>query len=116
MPQMNNLAIFGSASMLLMLIAISSYPFPQRDTFIWLSWATLLGAVVLLLVVFVQINRDRIVSLLHGTEPGKLNWDAALVNQVVLFAIVPALSLLGAQFPDTFRQLISWASKIGSSH
>jgi hypothetical protein len=70
----------------------------------------------MLLVVFVQMNRDRIISLLHGTVPGKLSFDAALINQVVLFAVVPALSLLGAQFPETFRQFFSWASKIGSAH
>jgi hypothetical protein len=116
MPQLNSLAVFGTAGMLLMLLAISSYPFPQRDTLIWLSWATLLGAVLMLLVVFVQMNRDRIISLLHGTVPGKLSFDAALINQVVLFAVVPALSLLGAQFPETFRQFFSWASKIGSAH
>ena len=116
MPQLNNLAVFGSASMLLMLLALSSYPFPQRDAFVWLSWATLLGAVIILLVVFVQMNRDRVVSLLHGTVPGKLSWYASLVNQVILFAVVPALSLLGAQFPDAFRQVFSWVSKIGSPH
>jgi len=116
LPQLQNLAVFGTATMLLMLLAMSSYPFPQRDTFLWLSWLTLLAAVLLLLIVFVQMNRDRIVSLLSGTVPGKLSWDAGLVNQVILFGVVPALSLLGAQFPHVFWQLFSWTSKIASGH
>jgi hypothetical protein len=114
-PQLQNFAAFGTASMLLMLFAMSSYPFPQRDTFLWLSWSTLLGALLILLVVFVQMSRDRIMSLLSGTVPGKLSWDASLVNQIVLFGVVPVLGLLGAQFPDVFRQFFSWASKIGGT-
>jgi hypothetical protein len=114
-PQLQNFASFGTASMLLMLFAMSSYPFPQRDTFLWLSWSTLLGALLVLLVVFVQMSRDRIMSLLSGTVPGKLSWDASLVNQIVLFGVVPVLGLLGAQFPDVFRQFFSWASKIGGT-
>jgi hypothetical protein len=54
-------------------------------------------------------------SLLSGTVPGKLSWDAGLVNQIVLFGVVPVLGLLGAQFPDVFRQFFSWASKIGGT-
>jgi hypothetical protein len=115
-PHLQNLATFGTASMLLMLFAMSSYPFPQRDTFVWLSWITLLGALLALLIVFVQMSRDRIVSLLSGTIPGKLSWDANLVNQVVLFGVVPILSLLGAQFPEVFRDLFSWATRVGGGH
>jgi hypothetical protein len=115
-PHLQNLATFGTASMLLMLFAMSSYPFPQRDTFLWLSWITLLGALLALLIVFVQMSRDRIVSLLSGTIPGKLSWDANLVNQVVLFGVVPILSLLGAQFPEVFRDLFSWATRMGGGH
>ena len=116
MPQLQNLATFGTASMLLMLFAMSSYPFPQRDTLLWLSWSTLLGAVLILLIVFVQMQRDRVMSFLSGTVPGKLNWDAGFVRQVVVFGVVPVLSLLGAQFPDMFRQLFSWAAKINGGH
>jgi len=113
MPQLQNLAVFGTASMLLMLFAMSSYPFPQRDTLLWLSWSTLLGAVLIMLIVFVQMTRDRVISFLRGTVPGKLSWDTDFVGQIITFAVVPVLSLLGAQYPDAFRQLFSWAAKIG---
>ncbi len=114
LAQLQNLALFGTTGMLLMLLAMSSYPFPQRDTLLWLSWATLLGAVLLLLIVFVQMNRDRIISLLSGTTPGKLEWDSSFLIQVTVFGVVPILTLLGAQFPQAFGQLFSWASKLGS--
>jgi hypothetical protein len=114
LAQLQSLALFGTTGMLLMLLAMSSYPFPQRDTLLWLSWATLLGAVLLLLIVFVQMNRDRIISLLSGTTPGKLEWDSSFVFQLTVFGVVPILTLLGAQFPQAFGQLFSWASKLGN--
>jgi hypothetical protein len=107
-PQMLNLAGFSTAGALAMTLAVSSYPFPARDTLLWFSWTILLSVAGIILLVFVQINRDRVLSMLTGTTPGKLNWNSSFVLQILGFAVIPALALLGAQFPHALGGMFSW--------
>ena len=106
-PQMMNLVVFASVGLLAMMLAVSSYPFPQRDTVADLSWVILLSVIGVTFVIFIQINRDRIVSMLSGTTPGELNWDSGFVWQLVVFGVVPILTLLGAQFPHALQGVFS---------
>jgi hypothetical protein len=91
----------------MLMLALSSYPFPQRDTVAWLSWTILLSVIGVTFVIFIQINRDRVVSMLSGTTPGELNWDSGFVWQIVIFGLVPILTLAGAQFPHALLGLFS---------
>jgi hypothetical protein len=106
-PQMMNLVVFASVGLLAMMLAVSSYPFPQRDTVADLSWIILLSVIGVTFVIFIQINRDRIVSMLSGTTPGELNWDSGFVWQLVVFGLIPILTLLGAQFPHALQGVFS---------
>ncbi len=103
---------FGIAGILAMLLALSSYPFRQGATLVWMSWIALLAAIGLGVVVFVQINRDRILSMLSGTEPGRLNFNAELAGEFLLYAVIPVLTLLGAQFPHAFGSVFAWIAGI----
>ena len=109
-PQMMNLVVFASVGLLAMMLAVSSYPFPQRDTVADLSWIILLSVIGVTFVIFIQINRDRIVSMLSGTTPGELNWDSGFVWQLVVFGLLPILTLLGAQFPHALQGVFSFGS------
>jgi hypothetical protein len=106
-PQLMNLVVIGSVGLLAMMLAVSSYPFPQRDTLALLSWIILLSVIALILVIFIQINRDRVLSLLSGTTPGQLNWNSGFVWQLVVFGLIPILTLLGAQFPHALQGVFS---------
>jgi hypothetical protein len=106
-PQLMNLVVFTSVGLLALMLAVSSYPFPQRDTVAWLSWIILLTVIGVFVVVFVQINRDRVVSMLSGTTPGQLNWNSGFVWQLVVFGLLPILTLLGAQFPHALQGVFS---------
>lgn len=103
---------FGIAGILAMLLALSSYPFLQSATLLWMSWVVLLAAIGLGLVVFVQINRNRILSMLSGTEPGHFNFTAEFAGELILYAVVPILTLLGAQFPQAFSSIFAWIGGI----
>lgn len=106
-PQLMNLVFFATAGLLAMMLAASTYPFPQHDTIAWLSWTMLLTVVGVMILVFVQINRDRVISMLSGTTPGEFNWNGAFVWQLVTFGVIPILTLLGAQFPYTLQRIFS---------
>jgi hypothetical protein len=107
-PQMLNLAGFSMAAALAMTLAVSGYPFQDHDTMLWFSWIVLLSVIATILIVFVQINRDRVVSMLVGTTPGKLDWNSSFLSQLLIFGIVPVLTLLGAQFPHALNGILSW--------
>ncbi|HVN88474.1 MAG TPA: hypothetical protein VMT61_01535 [Candidatus Binataceae bacterium] len=109
-PQLANLAGVAMTGVLAMMLALSVYPFVQRDTLVWLSWAVLLTVIALCFTVFVQINRSRIISFLMGTTPGRFNWDGAFSVQLLIYGVLPILTLLGAQYPHTFGGVVSWAS------
>jgi hypothetical protein len=116
-PQLLNLVFFATAGLLAMMLAASTYPFPQHDTIAWLSWTMLLIVVGVMILIFVQINRDRLISMLSGTTPGQLNWNGAFVWQLVTFGVIPILTLLGAQFPYTLQRLFSWlGSAVSGQH
>jgi hypothetical protein len=77
----------------------------------------LLAVVGVMILVFVQINRDRVISMLSGTTPGEFNWNGAFVWQLVAFGVIPILTLLGAQFPYTLQRIFSWlGSAVSGQH
>jgi hypothetical protein len=84
---------------LLLLLAVANYPFePYRLllTFIWLVMVTVVGTD---LWVFVQLDRNMLISLISGTDP-KVTFDGALILRVFAWAIVPLLSVAAAQYPE----------------
>jgi hypothetical protein len=69
-----------------------------------------LSAITLTFTVFVSINRDRVVSMLSGTQPGRFNWDSTIVARMLLYGAVPILALLGAQVPGGLGGVVAWLS------
>ena len=106
-PQMTHLVVFVMVGLLALMLALSSYPFPHRDTFVWLSWIILLSIIGVIFVIFIQINRDRVMSMLSGTTAGELNWNGNFVWRLVMFGLIPILILLGAQFPHAIQGIVS---------
>jgi len=108
MPQLQALALSTTVAMLMMLFAISSYPFPMSDRLLWFSWAVVVVTAGAMVWMFVSANRDRVMSLISGTTPGRVNWNASLVINLVTHALLPLVVLLGAAFPERLSRLVSW--------
>jgi hypothetical protein len=107
---LQNLVALVTAGLLLLLLAANSYPFQPREPLLLFSWVTILAAVALTLVIFVQMSRDKVLSLLAGTTPGKLTVTRDFVLRVLIHGVIPIVALLGAQFPSALRQIFSWLS------
>jgi len=106
-PQLQNLIVTSVAGLLLMLFAISSYPFQPHNLLLLFNWVVILSFVGIAMWVFIQINRDLVLSSLNGTKPGQISWDRDFVFRILTYGIVPILALLGAQFPQSVGQIIS---------
>jgi hypothetical protein len=115
-PHLLNLATLSTVGLVSITLAVGMYPFPLTDRFAWFSWLTLLGAVAVNVTVLISMNRDRVLSMLAGTTPGKLNWNANFVLQLLIFAVIPILSLLGVRFPGPLQAFSSWLSGTGGGH
>jgi hypothetical protein len=108
MPQLESLALSATLAMLLMLFAVSSYPFPARDDLLWFSWFVVLATVGSMMWMFFSLNRDRVASMIAGTTPGQTDWNSTLVLQVATHAMLPILVLLGAAFPTRLGAMVTW--------
>ena len=116
MPQLQALAFSATIAMLLMLFAISSYPFPMSDRLLWFSWAVVVATVGATVWMFVSANRDRVMSLISGTTPGRTDWNASLLLSLVTHALLPLAILLGAAFPERLSRLVSWLGGVLGGH
>jgi hypothetical protein len=114
-PHLLNLATLSTAGLVAITLAVGVYRFPLSDRFAWFSWLILLCAVGVNVTVLISMNRDRVISMLSGTIPGKLNWNGSFVLQLLIFAVIPILSLLGVQFPGPLQALSSWLSGTGAA-
>jgi hypothetical protein len=116
MPQLESLALSTTLAMLLMLFAVSSYPFPARDDLLWFSWIVVLATVGSMMWMFFSLNRDRVASMIAGTTPGQTDWNSTLVLQVATHALLPILVLLGAAFPTKLGTFVTWIGSLFGGH
>ncbi len=107
LPQMQNLIVTSISGLLLLLFAVSSYPFQPHNLLLLFNWVVILAFVGIAMWVFIQMSRDPVLSSLNGTKPGKINWDWDFVFRIFMYGIVPILALLGAQFPQSVGQIVS---------
>ncbi len=106
-PSLQNLGYFVLAGLLLMLLAVTSYPFQPRNEFLFFNWVVILSFIGTVFWIFVQTDRDTVLSLLNDTNPGQIHISRELVLRTLLYVAVPLLALLGAQFPESLRQILS---------
>jgi uncharacterized membrane protein len=106
-PSLQNLGYFVLAGLLLMLLAVTSYPFQPRNEFLFFNWVVILSFIGTVFWIFIQMDRDTVLSLLNGTNPGQVNFSRELALRTILYIAVPLLALLGAQFPESLQQILS---------
>ncbi len=68
---------------------MSSYPFQPHDLLLLFNWAAILSFVGIAMWVFIQMNRDPVLSSLNGTKPGQLSWDRDFIFRILIYGIVP---------------------------
>jgi len=115
-PQLQNLIVFVTVGLLLMLLAVTSYPFQPRQLLLLFSTACILAAVSATLIIFVQMERDTVLSVLSESEPGQITWNRDFVSRIIVYVVLPILSVLSAQFPEVVQQLFTSVSTLFGGH
>lgn len=99
--------------MTLMILASHTwYPAQPRQVLLGFSWACIIASVAASVRVFIQMDRNEVISHITGTTPNRTTWDLAFVSRLLLWVVVPLLSLFAAQFPDVGRTLLQWLQPI----
>ena len=115
LPQLSTLAFTATSGVIMILFATVCYPFPSSDRLVWFNWGFILVTVGLSVYVFFSMNRDRVMSMLAGTTPGKVSLNTTFVLQILTHVILPFMALLGAAFPASLGRLVSWLGGLGTS-
>lgn len=110
--QLQNLIFFVIAGLILMLISATCYPFQPREVFLLFNWSIVLLMVGAVSLTFVQMERSKVLSLLSGSVPGRVTLNREFVMRILIYGLVPIVTLLSAQFPDVIRQILSWLSVV----
>ena len=85
---------------LLLVLAVGSYPFEPYRLLLTFIWVVMLSVVGACLWVFVQLDRNTLMSHISGTTPQSVTLDGAFALRVLAWTIVPLLSVAAAQYPD----------------
>jgi hypothetical protein len=108
---LRNLATYLALAPLLLVWAVSSYPFlPQRYmlVFLWSAWITIVAGVV---YVYIQMDSDVFLSHVSRTRPNHVTFDATFFTSI-LALIVPLLGVVLAQFPIISDALNQWLGPV----
>jgi hypothetical protein len=105
---LRNFLTFLTVSLLLLLFAVRSYPFQPGRLLMVLVWIVGLTVVSTSLILFVQLDRDEVLSRIGKTVPGQVSWDRTFVSRVFVYGALPLLGLVAAEFPAIGNALFSW--------
>jgi hypothetical protein len=89
-----------------MTLGIASYPFEPLPVLGGFFLALFVGAGAILVIVYVAMNRDAVLSYVTNTNPGELGWS--FWGQLITFAATPLFALLTTLFPSFADFLLSW--------
>ncbi len=100
------------ALLVLMVTALSSVPIQPKEPLLAFAWVYVTISVAVGLTIVIAMERDPILSRLSGTKPNRVTWDLDFVLKLVLYGLVPLLTLFAAQFPDIGNTLLRWVAPI----
>jgi hypothetical protein len=105
--------VFVIGAGLLVFCSHTLFPFQAHRRLEGLAWSYIAVAFVAIVTVLVQINRSDVVARLTSETPGaRAKWDAEFVLKLVVFGLLPLLTLFAAQFPDAGATLLHWLEPV----
>jgi len=104
---MRNVLTFALAGFVLLMALIGSYPFQPRHPVIGLAWIVGLIGIAGVVWTFVDMDRDLILSYIAKTSPGRINFNLEFATNLLVYGLVPLLTLLATQFPELGDWILS---------
>jgi hypothetical protein len=106
--RIRSMMTFGVIGALLLVCAVSAYPFQPARFVTLFTWATALSVMSAVIWVVFGIERDEVLSRIAQTRPGHVDLKAAFLARIAIYGGVPIVALLATSFPQTGAVLFSW--------
>jgi len=103
---MRYVLFFISAGFILALISLKSYPFQSEHALSWAVTAVFAALGIGVIKVFVEMEKDPVLSCLADTKEGKLS--GGFYVRLLSYGALPLFTLIAAQFPSVARFFFSW--------
>jgi hypothetical protein len=110
--QLGQLMAFMTAGLLLVLLAVTSYPFEPRRVLLFYFGSLVVLGIVHSTVTLVQIGRNVVMSRLGGGSSGSATWSRSLLARLALYAGIPLLGLVTSQVPELRQLLSGWLEPV----
>jgi hypothetical protein len=91
------------------------FPFQAKQRLLALIWVDIVMGVAVALTVLFLMEKDEVLSRMADTTPGRITWNRDTIVRVVVYGLVPLLTLFAAQFPEVGAQLLEWLKPIQRS-
>jgi hypothetical protein len=88
-----------STTSIVLVVAVSAYPFQPHRLFLITSWILVLSVVASGLFVFVGLERNTVLSRLAGKNSGEIPITRDVVLRFVTWVALPLLAVFSAQYP-----------------
>jgi hypothetical protein len=88
-----------TTTVLLLLVAVTSYPFAGNEALRTCVWASMLVTITTTTWVMLRLNRNEVLSLATGTTAGEVSWDGAFIASFILHVGLPIATLIAGYSP-----------------
>ncbi len=103
-----NLYTFVVYGFACLVVCVATYPFEGKSNLSALLTTVFVFILISVGLMFVQIQKDSILSLIEGSGVGEVSYGE-LFKHLVSIGGVPALIVLATQFPSIADMVLSWA-------
>lgn len=101
--QLLKLLSFMTFGLLGIWLSVSVYPFEPERVLRFIVGGLIAAGLVVTVTFVVQMEKDPLLSHLHGTRANEVNWHRTFLQRLALYVGLPLLSLLTSQFPEVQR-------------
>jgi hypothetical protein len=91
-----------------MLLMVSTYAIDARRLSMTFIWVGVIAAAATGLWMFVQFDRDELLSRIGHTTPGEVTLDAGFARRVFTWGLLPILSVAAAHYPAVTQTFFAW--------
>ena len=102
----------ASVSLALLLSAHLLYSFPGRATLLAVDWVALGITSLLAVRALLQMERNVVLSRLWDSTPGRLTFNKAFIQRIILYGALPLLTVISALFPELGDTLFGWLAPV----
>jgi len=112
-----NFVAVSTAALIPAFWATNFYPLRENRFLLGLVLLVTGAAIAVTALVFVQMNRNYVLSKLDHTSPGHVTWDRSFVSSLLVHVALPLIALMAVKFPELGRawQLLTTALSVAPS-